>query len=180
MNRNKVPAEGKKRRRGRKALLWVGCAAVVLLLLLLVVYMNGAVGRTVGETVKLKDVTDFYFTYSTSTDPPLFQRYRFYLEENGKPVFYHEKREGDHWPLREGDVTLSGTKELTGEQWAAFFECLRGGRVRKRRESAESGSRGPWTYLYWRGDHGKIQEFTFPSPEARRTFEDMCLALVEE
>ena len=180
MKRNKIPAEGKQRRKGRKALLWIGCGAAALLLILLAVYMTGAVGRTVGETVKLKDVTDFYYTYSTSTNPPYFQRYRFYLEESGTPVFYHEKREGDHWPLREGDVTVSGTKELTGEQWAAFFDCLRGGTVRKRQESAEAGGRGPWMYLYWRGDHGKIQEFTFPSPEARRAFEDMCLALMEE
>lgn len=180
MREKKAPAEGKGIRKGKKAWLWAICGAAALLLILLAVYGNGAVGRIVGETVKLKDVTDFYFTYSTSTNPPLFQRYRFYLEENGKPVFYHEKREGDHWPLREGDITVSGSKELTDEQWAAFFECLRGGRVRKRRESAESGGRGPWTYLYWRGDYGKIQEFTFPSLEARRAFEDLCLALMEE
>lgn len=71
MKRNKIPAEGKERRKGRRALLWIGCGAAVLLLILLAVYMTGAVGRTVGETVKLKDVTDFYYTYSTSTDPPL-------------------------------------------------------------------------------------------------------------
>ncbi len=179
MKRNEAPAEGKRRRKGRRALLWLGCGVAALLLVLLALYVTGAVGRTVGETVKLKDIKDFYFTYSSSTNPPRFQRYRFYLEEDGKPVFYHEKREGDHWPLREEDVTVSGTRELTGEQWTAFYECILGGTVRRRQKSADAGGRGPWTYLYWRGDQGIIQEFTFPSPEARRAFEEMCLALME-
>ena len=75
-----------------------------------VVYATGIVSRVVGATVKQKDVTEFYYTLSSSTNPPRFQRYRFYTAE-GKYYFYHEKREGDHWPLREEDVTVSGTKE---------------------------------------------------------------------
>ncbi|MBO6011573.1 MAG: hypothetical protein J6P71_07230, partial [Oscillospiraceae bacterium] len=31
--------------------------------------------KLVGTDVKLEDVTEFYYTYSTSTDPPHYQRY---------------------------------------------------------------------------------------------------------
>ena len=178
MSKEKTPAQAGKKGRGRGLLLGLGCAAAVLVLLGAVLYATGIVSRTVGATVKQKDVTEFYYTLSASTNPPRFQRYRFYTAE-GKYYFYHEKREGDHWPLREEDVTVSGTKELTEGEWDAFFDTLRGGSVRRRRESADAGGRGPWLYLYWRGDHGKIQEFTFASPELKRTFEDLCLRLME-
>ena len=56
--------------------------------------------KTVGTDVKMPDITEFYFTYSSSTYPPEFQRYRF-LVKNGAHLFHHEKREGDHWPLTE-------------------------------------------------------------------------------
>ena len=170
MSKEKTPAQAGKKGRGRGLLLGLGCAAAVLVLLGAVLYATGIVGRTVGATVKHKDVTEFYYTLSSSTNPPRFQRYRFYTAE-GKYYFYHEKREGDHWPLREEDVTVSGTKELTEGEWDAS--------VRRRHESADAGSRGPWLYLYWRGDHGKIQEFSFASPELKRAFEDLCLRLME-
>ncbi len=165
--------------KGRVLLLCLGCVVAVLLLLSAVLYLTGVVSRTVGKAVQLKDVTEFYYTLSTSTNPPHYQRYRFYASE-GKYYFYHEKREGDHWPLREEDITLSGTKELTEAQWSAFFDCLRGGTVRRRQESADAGGRGPWLYLYWRGDWGKIQEFSFADLKARYAFETMCLALTED
>ena len=67
--------------------------------------------KTVGTDVKMPDITEFYFTYSSSTYPPEFQRYRF-LVKNGAHLFHHEKREGNHWPLTEKDITVTGTKEL--------------------------------------------------------------------
>ena len=132
--------------------------------------------KLVGTDVKPEDVTEFYYTYSTSTDPPHYQRYRFYTED-GKRFFFHEKREGDHWPLTEDDATVSGTVELTEAEWKAFFDCLKGGTVKKREENLESGRAGPWLYLYWNGDKGKYQEFTFESYGARCDFEELCEGL---
>ena len=135
---------------------------------------NGS--KTVGKNIKIDDVNDFYYTVDASTNPPHFQRYRFYAE-NGKYYFYHEKREGDHWPLTGEDVTVSGTVELTNDQWQQFFDCINGGKVIKRQEHLESGGRGPWLYLYWKKDKGTIQEFSFESLEKRRAFEQLCLIL---
>jgi len=132
--------------------------------------------KLVGTDVKPGDVTEFYYTYSTSTDPPHYQRYRFYTED-GKRYFFHEKREGDHWPLTEDDATVTGTVELTDAEWDTFFDCLKGGTVKKREENLDSGGAGPWLYLYWNGDKSKYQEFTFESYGARRDFEELCQKL---
>ena len=107
-----------RKRRGKSVLIGVICAAVLLGLILLVLRLAGVFGGakasfpgkkelTVGADIGQEDVTEFYYTLSSSTDPPRYQRYRFFLEE-GRPFFYHEKREGDHWPLRESDITVSG------------------------------------------------------------------------
>jgi hypothetical protein len=132
----------------------------------------------VGEDIKIDDITDFYFTYDGSTDPPYFQRYRFYTEED-KLYFYHEKREGDHWPLTEGDITVSGSKELTADDWDLFFDYLIEGKVVARQEYTDSGDGGPWTFLYWKKDKDKYQEFSFASYEKQKGFEEYCLKLVE-
>ena len=133
----------------------------------------------VGKDVAKEDVLQFYFTYDSSTYPPEFQRYRFYTE-GGKLLFYHEKREGDHWPLSESDATVTGTKELSETEWDEMFSLLCGGTVRAREEHLESGGRGPWLFLYWKNDRGKIQEFTFASYEKQREFEAFCVALKGE
>ena len=133
-------------------------------------------GKTVGKDVKKEDVTDFYYTVDSSTNPPSFRRYRFYVED-GVRFFFHEKREGSHWPLTEQDRTVSGTVELTDEQWDAFFDCISGGTVKKRGEHTESGSAGPWLYLYWKNDRSKIQEYSFASHEKQTAFEALCLEL---
>ena len=134
---------------------------------------------TVGSDVKEEEITEFYWTESTSTFPPYFQRYRLYTEE-GKHFFYHEKREGEAFPLTEKYITVSGTRELTEEEWQTFFELLKDGTVKKRQESTESGNSGPWTYLYWKGDKGDIQEFSFSSYEKAKAFEEACIAFVKE
>ncbi len=134
---------------------------------------------TVGTDISIGDVTDFYYTYSTSTNPPEFQRYRFYLKE-GKPVFYHERREGNRWPLTEKDVTVSGSRQLSDKEWAEFFDALKGGTVKNREEHTESGDSGPWLFLYWRGDRSKCQEFSFANSGSRLAFESLCSRLKGE
>ncbi|MBO4686022.1 MAG: hypothetical protein J5628_05150 [Lachnospiraceae bacterium] len=133
----------------------------------------------VGKDIAKEDILQFYFTYDSSTYPPEFQRYRFYTE-GGKLLFYHEKREGDHWPLSESDATVTGTRELSAAEWDTMFSFLCGGTARAREEHLESGGRGPWLFLYWKGDRGKIQEFTFASYEKQREFEAFCVALKGE
>ncbi|MDO4867111.1 MAG: hypothetical protein Q4C10_11205 [Clostridia bacterium] len=134
---------------------------------------------TVGADVAFGDVTDFYYTYDSSAFPPEYQRYRFYAQ-GGAFFFYHETREGGRWPLMEEDVTVSGTVELTEAQWAQFCDCLDGGTVRDREERLETGDAGPWLFLYWNGDAGECQEFSFASWEKRAAFEALCEALSDK
>ena len=116
------------------------------------------------------EIDDFYYTYSTSTYPPFFQRYRFY-KENGKYYFYHETREGGGWPQTEEDITGSGTLKLTEEEWAVFFSYLDGGTVREPADDLVDGDDGPWMYVY----RGRGQEeYHFPSYQARLAFEAYC------
>ena len=131
---------------------------------------------TVGTDVAMGDVTDFDYTYSSSTYPPHYQRYRFY-KEDGAYKFFHETREGDHFPLTEADATVSETTELSGDQWSDFLVLLVGGRAVARQEHLEDGDSGPWLYLYWTGDQGDIQEFSFVSYDTRLAFESLCESL---
>jgi hypothetical protein len=171
---------------GRGAVIVILCAVVVLAVLAVVLLVPRRTegtpkpkgNRVVGEGIALEDVTEFYYPLSSSTNPPEYQRYRFYREA-GEYRFFHETREGDHWPLRPEDATRTGERTLTEEEWSAFFDSLRGGTVEKRTESADSGGSGPWLYLYWTGDKDKYQEYTFPDLAARRAFVAMCEALRE-
>ena len=152
--------------------------SAVMVVVILAAVLLGGTGmlngkKTVGKNIKTGDVKEFYYTYDASINPPKYQRYRFYAE-GGKYFFYHEKREGDHWPLTETDATVKGTVELTETQWADFFALITGGTVVKRTEHLESGNAGPWLYLYWSKDRGKIQEFSFATPEDRAAFRQFC------
>ena len=124
----------------------------------------------VGVDIEPEDITEFYYTVSTSTFPPHYQRYRFY-QEDGAYKFFHETREGDQFPLTEADATITGTVTLSGDQWSDFLVLLVGGRVIARQEHLDSGDDGPWLYLYWTGDPGDVQEFSFASYAARLEFE---------
>jgi len=135
--------------------------------------------KVVGADITMKDITEFYYTYATSTNPPDYQRYHFYVKD-GAYMFYHEKREGNHWPLRETDITVSGKKELSQEEWTAFFNCISGGKVEKRKEHLESGGSGPWLFLYWKGDKSKFQEFNFANWNKKASFEEMCVKLTRD
>ena len=136
--------------------------------------------KTVGKNIRINDVTDFYYTVENINYGAFYQRYRFFLEDGGYR-FFHERRErpDDYGPAGVEDIVKTGTVTLTEEEWQAFFDCLKGGTVRNRSDSAESGGRGPWTYLYWKKDRGTCQEFTFASPEARAAFEKLSEKLAE-
>ena len=135
---------------------------------------------TVGTDIRQADVTEFYYTCENINYNASYLRYRFYAED-GKYYFYHEARErkDDYGPTTEADVTAKGTVELTEQQWAAFFDLLRDGTVVERGASAETGSRGPWLYLYWTGDKSEYQEFSFASLEKQGEFEDFCEGLAQ-
>ena len=164
--------------------LTIAAAAVGLVLLIL--YWTGVIGgamseeeKTVGKDIGLEKVQQFYYTRSSSTDPPDYQRYRFYLQD-GKYWFYHEKREGDHWPLTESDVTVSGSRELTLSEQETFLDFLRGGVVTRREVDVSSGKAGPWLYLYWDGDKDVWQQYSFEEPGTVLAFEEFCEGLKGE
>ena len=141
--------------------------------------------RDAGDTITdrnipIGDVTDFTYTYENINFNAFYQRYRFYTED-GKYLFYHETRErpNQYGPATEADITASGTLELTAEEWASAMKLLKDGRVSKREDSAESGSSGPWTFLYWKNDKSRYQKFQFASYEGREAFETHCSALAQ-
>jgi len=140
--------------------------------------LAGCGKKDVGKDIGLDKVNEFYYTVSSSTNPPEYQRYRFYVED-GKYYFYHEKREGDTWPLTEKHITVNGTKELSDEEWKEFFSLIENGTVEKREEDTSTGGKGPFLYLYWDGDKSEIQEFTFASSADETAFEEFCEGLVD-
>ena len=152
--------------------------SLLLVLLLTILPLVGHAEMIVGTDIEEKDIVDFYYTYSTSTAITFYQRYRFYAED-GKKFFTHETREGGGWPQTEEDITFSGTKELTEADWAAFFACVSEGEVRQRSDEILDGDSGPWMVLYWTGDEGEIQEFTFASLEKQLAFEELCSQLAK-
>ena len=152
--------------------------AVVFSTLLLIMISSIGNSKTVGRDVRMEDITEFYWTTSSSSFPPDYQRYHFFARD-GSFFFYHEKREGEHWPLTEGDITEAGTIRLTPAEKDWLFMLLKDGRVTKRRESTESGDSGPWTYIYWKKDRSSWQEFTFASYRKMASFEDFCIMLKE-
>ena len=136
---------------------------------------NGPDGNAAGDFPAIGEISEFYYTLSASTDPPHYQRYRFYTED-GELRMYHETREGGGWPQTEEDITASGTVELTEEERAEFFRLVSGGTVRDPAEEDDpvDGDEGPWTYLYRNGEQ---MEYAFPSYGARVEFEEFCESL---
>lgn len=157
------------------------CGAVTIVLavvavILIVFFRGGNKKMVVGADISTDSITEFYYTYSSSTYPPEYQRYHFYIDD-GEYMFYHEKREGDHFPLTKNDITLSGSIKLSQEELREFFGYVSSGTVQKREEAVESGGKGPWLYLYWNGDQSEYQAFTFDSVESRTSFENFCAEL---
>lgn len=162
----------------KKIIITVLCVAVIVLIIL---FLSGMVGRksyVVGKDIKAEDITEFYFTEASSTYPPEYQRYKF-SADNGKYVFTHEKREGDRFPLTEEDVTVTGSFEMTKDQWDCFLELIRDGEVEKRKEAVSSGASGPYVYLYWKKDRSVYQKFSFCSYEKMQAFSDFCDELTD-
>lgn len=161
----------------------IGIAALCLLLLLPQIGCGEKTSApkdgvyVVGKHIKAEQITEFYYTVATSTFPPHYQRYRFF-KEDGAYRFFHETREGDHFPLTEADATATGTVTLTAEQWEQFLACIDGGTVIARQEHLEDGDAGPWLYLYWDGDPGDVQEFAFWTLQSRADFETFCEHLI--
>ena len=157
------------------------CSAIFGILFIFTFLLAGIITeskavKVVGVNVPIENITDFYYTESSSANPPKFQRYHFYVKD-GKHMFYHEKREGNHWPLTETDISDSGSMELSENEWATFINFVKGGKVRKRKENIETGGSGPWLYLYWKGDRSKYQEFSFVSGSIENSFEIFCSTL---
>ena len=134
--------------------------------------------KTVGKDIPVSDITDFYYTEENINYDAYYQRYRFYVED-GKHMFFHETRErkDEYGPCTEDDTTLTGTIELTDDQWSEFTDLVSGGTVKSRENSADAGGTGPWLYLYWSNDKGKYQQFSFDSYETQAKFEEYCLSL---
>ncbi|MBQ6019603.1 MAG: hypothetical protein IJL26_05415 [Clostridia bacterium] len=136
--------------------------------------------KVVGDDIQAEDITEFVYTFENINYNAKYRRYRFFTED-GKYLFFHETRErpDEYGPTTPEDTTASGTVELTGEEWDSFFETLRGGTVRKRKDGTETGGYGPWTYLYWKNDKNKYRQFEFRDPSARFAFEALCVSLAE-
>ena len=148
-------------------------------------FLFGGCSKSRGETVTnrkipLDDITEFYYTYENINFNAAFQRYHFYRED-GKYMFQHETRErpGKYGPTTEEDITVSGTLELTADEWKDFLVFLKNGTVSARNDARESGSSGPWMFLYWKNDKGKYQVFEFPDYAAKTQFEQYCSALAQ-
>ena len=156
--------------------------AVVVLVVAAVVAVLAAKDRqrTVGTDIPAAEITEFYCTTATSTNPAYWRQYRFYMEGE-QWRFFHETRQGSQWPLTGADtVTDCGARKLSQQEYEQFAESISGGSVTKRTENADSGSRGPWFYLYWKGDKGKYQQFAFADYTAQQNFEQLCAELAAQ
>lgn len=152
--------------------------AVLLVLLFCTLTIGAQAEYVVGPDIGIDDITDFYYTVDAPLAASSYQRYQFYVED-GNRLMFHESRQGGAWPLTEEYTVASGTVALTDGDWEAFYDCLRGGAVKRRSDEILDGDDGPWMYLYWAGDQGAIQEFTFASPEAQAEFEALCIRFAD-
>lgn len=149
---------------------------VIAVVSVLAIINKGEKEMIVGKEILSSDINEFFYTYSSSANPPEYLRYHFYKEDNSFFI-YHEKRKADHWPLTENDITESDTVNLTIDEWNKLLSLLNGGKVEKRKQSTDSGSSGPWLYIYWKNDKGKYQEFSFIDYSKLTEFEKFCSSL---
>ena len=165
-----------KKGKGTYFMIGIICGAITIAIVILLFISIRHKEYVVGTQIAAEDITEFYYTYSSSTYPPEYQRYSFYKEKEAYK-FYHEKREGFAWPLTESHITLSDSIELSEEEWTEFLKYLNGGKVKERKQNSESGDAGPWLYLYWEGDRAKYQEFSFSTLPEEKAFENFCVEL---
>ena len=135
----------------------------------------------VGTDISYDDITDFYYTEENINFDAFYRRYRVYTED-GRHLFFHETRErkNQYGPCTEEDTVLTGTIELSDDRWLQFCDLVKGGKVRKREDPADSGDTGPWLYLYWKNDKSKYQQFSFGSYESEAKFKEYCVSLVSD
>ena len=131
----------------------------------------------VGQTVKQMDINEFYYTVDKSTNPPEFFRYYFH-KENEKWIFHFEKREADHWPLTEADITEVCDVNLSDAEAEEFFSYINNGKITKRSD-APLDSSGPYLFIYWNGDKGDYQVFEFEAYSQQKEFEVFCRSLIQ-
>ena len=173
------------------ALAFIICAALVIAFIAVLAVIFGVSGiklipkliagkgtLRVENTIASDGINEFYYTLATSSYPPQYQRYRFYRQD-GKFFFYHEKREGRSWPLREEHITVSGTVELSQTEWNEFYDLIKNGKVKNRKSNTASGGSSVDLYLYWDGDCSKYQQFDFGSINERTSFEELCCRLAD-
>lgn len=156
-------------------LLLSGCGQVFNL------FVNGEGTMIVGKDIKENDINEFYYTKENINYDAYYLRYLFYVKD-GKRMFFFEERErkGDYGPTSEADVKAKAEFELSDDEWSEFISIINGGEVKAREENIETGGSGPWTFLYWSGDKGKYQEYSFESYGARVGFESFCEELAEK
>ena len=161
--------------------LMVKATAAAVILTMIAAFAGGCGSikseMIVGTDIKIEDITEFYYTDSATTNPPRFQRYYFHVED-GIYLFTHEKREGENVFSSDDSITVTGTLELGEEEWTELFGFLSGGTVTKRGENTNTGA-AKAMFLYWNGDKGERQEFSFNSSEKRAAFEAFCIELKE-
>ena len=134
----------------------------------------------IGSKVRESMVYDFYYTEENINYNAYYLRYRFYKEDDKYFFFYDiRKKENDYGPATEQDRIAFGTVELEYYQWSRFIDTIDHGKVKKRKESTESGDRGPWTYLYWEGDKDIEQQYSFQSYEKQQQFVQLCEELMQ-
>ena len=136
--------------------------------------------KVVGEGIKSEDINEFYYTEENINYDAYFLRYKFYSED-GKHFFFYEERhrEDDYGPCTEEDTTGKCEYELTDDEWNEFFDIISEGKVEKRVDNAESGSTGPWLYLYWTGDKSKYQVYSFLNYGRQVKFVEYCESLAK-
>ncbi len=178
-------SQKKQTYRGHTFIKMSKCVTAALMIMLCCPALLCACGKSPEETVTnrkiaVEDITEFYYTISNVNFNAFYQRYRFFRED-GKWLFYHETREkpGEYGPATEEDITASGTVELSEEEWEEFLAFLKDGKVTRRTDTDESGSSGPWMFIYWKRDKGKYQVFNFSSTSEMLGFEAFCAELAQ-
>ena len=159
-----------------KFVIFIGTFIIAVVAVVLIFAVTKNRKMSVGTDIACNDISEFVYTHASTAFPPQWQRYRFYAE-NDKLYFYCEKREGNHLPLTETDITESGSTELSPSQTDQLYGYLQAGTVTKRSDSTESGSSGPWMYLDWKGDKDIYQQFSFDSCGTQTDFEQFCQQL---
>lgn len=143
-----------------------------VIIIFLLIVLNRKIYFSAKRGIDINTVYELIYTYASSAYPPSYQRYRFYIEHE-RFYFYHEKREGKSWPLKETDITVSGSAELSEDEWNEFLKHIENGTIEKNKKNTDSGNPGPWINLRC-GDCSKSRLFGFRKVNAKKDFELFC------